>query len=350
VRLSHWDFRPKRRNRYVAVGSAAGRPDSLWKRPGFRILLLGAFGVLVYLEYDAVVQSSLLQSLSRPSDLWKAGMEKIRFQVAPPPPAEHRGVLSADSSAREWSCLDGGDASCISAWSGLDEEEKGRIRVMVRKARLAWGAPESTEVRALFRKGFPGAAPEGMDPGGASGPIPGITAEEWRLSRVRMDWPQGSLILSTHQDSEGREQICRLVNGKREDCLDRDPARTPVRTYQAYAPSRERPPTLDFAAPAGETVHPILPGRVVALPADSAGWLKLHHGGSLFSFYAGFEPAEPRLSVGAPVRLADILGRALAPDTAASEPPALRLRIEQDGSPLDPLAFLGLESDSLHGR
>ena len=270
----------------MAVGSAAGRPDSLWKRPGFRILLLGAFGLLVYLKYDAFVQSPYLRSLAHPAELWRTGMDKVRLRIAPPPPDGYLGVLSADSSAREWSCADGGnsgDGACITAWSGMDEDEKGRIRAMVQKARLAWGAPESTEVRALFRRQVPAARPEGDEPEDAARASLGMDAEEWRLARIRMEWPQGSLTVAPRRGADGREEICRIGNGRREECLDGSQPLPPLRTFQTPFPSRERPPTLDFAAPAGEAVHPILPGHVVALPADSAGWLQLHPGGSLFS-------------------------------------------------------------------
>jgi hypothetical protein len=350
VRLSHWDFRPKRRSRFVAVGSAAGRSGSLWKRPGLRIFVLGAFGVLVYLKYDDFVQSALLQSLNRPGELWKTGVEKVRSRIAPPPPAQYRGAYSADSLAREWSCTASEGISCISLWSGLEEEEKGRIRAMVGKARLAWGAPETSGVSALFRRFSPMSSREGSLPLESAEMSSREDGKPWRLSRIRLDWPQGGLTVAPYIHPDGTERLCRVQSGMRGDCLGIRRPRPPLKVSQSPAPSLERPPTLDFAAPAGEIVHPILPGRVAALPADSDGWLKLHHGGSLFSYYAGLEHAGTGLDVGAPVRADDTLGRARVPDSSAAAPITLRLRIERDGSPVDPVAFLGLESDSLHGR
>ena len=105
-------------------------------------------------------------------------------------------------------------------------------------------------------------------------------------------------------------------------------------------------PAARFAAPPNALVRPILRGRVVDLPApgDSAHWLKLHHGRNLFSYYRGVARLDSAVRVGAMLDPGATLGWA-APESAAVD-----LRLEAEGRPLDPLAFLGLPLEGAHGR
>jgi hypothetical protein len=88
---------------------------------------------------------------------------------------------------------------------------------------------------------------------------------------------------------------------------------------------------------------------VVSVPSqgDTAGWLELHHGRNLFSFYRGLARVGSSVRAGAMVEPGDTLGW-MAGDSAR-----LELRIESAGKIVDPLAFLGLPAsgeETRHGR
>jgi hypothetical protein len=142
---------------------------------------------------------------------------------------------------------------------------------------------------------------------------------------------------------------------------------------------------LGLRAALDEAVHPVLPGRILEVPQGPDGWLKVHHGGTLFSYYSGLARLRPGLVTGLRVDTEDTLGFAGPLPASLAAPPAyttsatsaasaasaattdspvadtitgavagrtppapaseglLLLRIEKDGSPADPRAFLGLD-------
>jgi hypothetical protein len=108
-------------------------------------------------------------------------------------------------------------------------------------------------------------------------------------------------------------------------------------------------PVAGFSAVNGAGVRPILRGQVVSVPpqGDTAGWLELHHGRNLFSFYRGLARLDTSVRAGAIVEPGDTLG------WMGGDASRLELRIESAGKSLDPLAFLGLPDfpeENPHGR
>ena len=72
MKLSHRDFRPAKRSRFV------GLPPH--RRPALRILLLGAFGILVYYKFDDFLASRAIKALKNPSALLRSAAEAVGWQ------------------------------------------------------------------------------------------------------------------------------------------------------------------------------------------------------------------------------------------------------------------------------
>lgn len=365
MRLSHRDFRPKKRRKYVLPGSVEDRSGPSRKRLTLRILLLAAFGILVYLKYDDFIQSPLIKRLREPQQLWKDAVRNFR-EPAVREPATALPQISPDSVFMLWSCASAKSDSCLDAWAGMDAGDKGSIRALLWKARLRMKLPEPSSFAAGFR-GNPAAVPEtgtaqdsASEAAEAAGEAP---ARPWRLDRIRFQAGPGSLDLESLRDSAGGERWCLrstpptadpdiLLEGRSAatlTCLDEPRPKPPLRLFSDPELHPERPPVLSFRTGSGEAFHPILPGKVMGLPSGEKGWLKVYHGRNLFSYYSGFAGIGKDLDPGALVGVGDTLGFAGDADTAAAMPGGaartgtLRLRIEKDGSPIDPLAFLGLE-------
>lgn len=325
------------------------------KRPTIRILLLAAFGLLVYLKYDAFIQSSLIKSLRQPEQLWKSVAS--RFRKTPEPVSALAGpMVSSDSTLLQWRCASPGSDSCLDAWSGLDAGNKGLVRALIWKTRLQLDLPEFSSFTTDFRRNPP--ASPGTD---SAGEIPEGMGESpenpLRLHAIRFLAGSRTLRLESRGDSAGGETWCvapeDLGAGFKPACLVDPAPKPPLRLFEEPELRQERPPVLSFHTGSGEAFHPVLPGKVMNLPSGEGDWLKIYHGQLLFSYYSGYADISRGLRVGALVGIEDTLGFARRTDTSGTagiaegtpRAGALRLRIEKDGSPVDPLAFLGLEAD-----
>lgn len=342
MRLSHWDFRPKQRRRFVASGTFDGRPGSR-RKPALRILLLLSLGLLVYFKYDDVVQSGWVDRLREPGELWKEAMALLPGSGKAAAPSASP-VYSPDSTAQEWTCAAPAQDSCLAAWTALPAADRGALRALILKARLKLGLPPPSGFHALFLR-TPAA-----DPGAAA-------VTPWKLGRLILETGNRTVTLSPVSDPGGTW------------CSQDDPGSASGACLAAPLPSpplagrservASRPPEAAFPGPAGRAFGPILPGRIVEWPAG-AGWIKIHHGGSLYSYYSGVASPAPGVAVGSRVEPGVALGFTAGLDSAsaAAQPAsgegllaagvpsrdrgeALRLRIEKDGSPIDPSAFLG---------
>lgn len=350
MRLSHWDFRPRRRRKYVTPGSGDGPSGPARGRPTLRILLLAAFGLLVYLKYDDFIRSPLIQGLREPEKLWRETVARLREPEPSAPSAAALPQVSPDSTRWEWRCASPDQDSCLSAWTGLDSAQRGSLRAALLKVRLGFGVPEPSAFSALFHRPPAGSLASVPFQEPSLAPADGEAAG-LRLVGLDLESEGGRLRAVWSVDSLGRGRWCEGLPRSRAGgmpCLEPAPPQPPLRPAPAAALETVRPPVLAFAVPGRAPVHPVLPGRVVSPGVAGAGWIKLHHGGGLFSYYSGLDSLRAGLRAGDRVSPEDTLGFAAAADSARPEGPdgRLRLRIERGGSPVDPLAFLGLAADS----
>lgn len=327
MKHSHRDFRPPRRSRYVS------RPPK--RRPTLRILLLGLLGLAVYLKFDAVVRLPFWKSFRNPGAWLSARMHPATLAPSPSPV-----VLNWDNdSAHVKAACPIQPSLCLGAGFPLGPEPAGQVREILGKAEALWDAHANAGFTATFARSRDLASAE----------------SHWDLERLELPGAPRPLRLD-RDASRGEAVFC--AEGR---CLDDLRPRMPLAVFRSTRElrlpaettdpglPRESAPAVRFQAANGAGVTPILRGRVIAIPAagDSLGWLELHHGRNLFSFYRGIARMGASVRAGALVEPGDTLGW-IAGDSAAVE-----LRIESGGRPLDPLAFLGLPAapeEPLHVR
>lgn len=380
MRLSHWDFRPKKRRKYVVAGSVEDRSAPPRKRPTLRILLLAAFGVLVYWKYDSFIRSPLAQTLLHPGILWQKTAAFLAMPTAPTSAAT-TAETSPDSLWMRWTCASSKQDSCVDSWTGLEPGEKGRLRSLLWKTRLRGNLPAPDSFSAAYRRNS--GVTQGPEASAAEGAYPDPASSlSWRLEHVKLSAGGRELALAPLIDGAGTESFCLREEGSplgsQALCLAGPEPRSPLVQSDPPRLIQERPPVIAFLPAGNRPVHPVLPGKVMDLPPVEGGWLKLHHGGTLFSFYSGFAMIRPGLQAGSMVDTRDTLGFSGSPDSTAVSAvegisigaagtdtgivaaanvaaatangvhaaDGLHLRIERDGSPVDPMAFLGLDPDS----
>jgi hypothetical protein len=327
VKFSHRDFRPPRRSKYV------GRPIKRW--PTLRILLLGLFGLAVYLKFDTVARLPIWKTARHPG-AWIT----TRFHPPAPPPLRSPVVLAWDpDSNRVKADCPAATAACLDAGFPLGPEPAGQVRAALGKAHSRW----QTRTEGGFAATFARVAE------------PGATDTGWSLRRLEIRDTPRDLVLEK-DSAAGGNAFC--AEGR---CLDDMAPHAPLTAYlyarpwpwamPAFDPGLPLPdaPAARFTAPGGAGVHPILRGQVVSVPpqGDTAGWLELHHGRNLFSYYRGLARLGASVRAGAMLEPGDTLGW-MGGDSAR-----LDLRIESAGTALDPLAFLGLPAsaeETPHGR
>lgn len=303
-----------------------------------RILLLAAIGVAVYLKFDTVVSSTAFQKLHRSGEALSALFAKGE---SPAEPASLAAGLrwAADSGAVEAECGSAKIDSCLDRWSGLGEDALGTLRASLQKAEAQWDVVAAGGFTARFQR-LAGDA-DLLNPGGTV----------LSLARLDVRGAKGDVYLSRAPGGSAAP-LCAA-----ERCLDALHPRPPFARFRrngpapAADPSEARIPEAAFSPLEASAAKPILRGRVVELPSGGTGWMKLYHGGNLFSYYRGFTRVRPGLSAGSMVNAEDTLGQVIpGEDTLAG----LELRIEKDGLMVDPVAYLGLPvSDSagaIHGR
>lgn len=339
MKLTHRDFRPLRRSKFVA--------QPLKRRPTLRIILLAAIGITVYLKYDTVVRSKAFKSLSEPAKLWHAMLHE-EGALAPTLISGAGLKWSLDSSFLEAEC-GGSAAACLESWSGLGREPVGTLRAVMEKARIQWNADADNGFTAKFTR--IAAAGEPMD---------GKPAD-LELSRVELRGARNVLTLE-RSDANRPSAFCVEGIGRESGkCLDERRTQLPFArarigipgagadsglaggaghgTMEAMAGEEGR--VMRVFSLAGPSVRPVLAGRVVAVPDSlpSDQWVKIYHGENTFSWYRGFSALRSGIAPGVMIGTDDTLGFvAMRGDTVE----ALDVKIEQDGIPADPFVFLGI--------
>jgi hypothetical protein len=295
-----------------------------------RILLLGAVGVAVYLKFDTVAASRAMQGLKQPRQ-WFDNLLHANAAPLPLPASPMALGWSVDSMAVSVNCPSRPEA-CLGEGFPLGREPAGTLREFLGKVSSQWNA----DARNGFTAGYHRAA-------AAVGEFP-----SWELVKLELRGAQGELAL----EAVPGKPATVLCAGSR--CLDEMKPQAPLPGFRqvlrrdlpapipsGFASAAGTVPSARFLPAAGNAVRSILRGRVVTLPGpgEAGQWIKLHHGGNLFSYYRGFARLDTALRAGAMVAAGDTLGWLAAPGDSAA---ALDLRIEADGSAMDPLAFLGL--------
>ena len=319
MKLTHRDFRPLRRSRYVA--------QPLKRRPTLRILLLAAIGVTVYLKYDSVVNSKAFHNLRQPRRMLDAmlGQNLAPSETLP----AGAGILWApDSSQVEADCPSNRIDVCLEQWRGLGREPVGTLRSDLEKAKVQWDADAANGIKARFLR-----VPDATDP---------LAAKMALLELVRLEIRGQKANLVLEQAAGGRSgRLC-----DRDRCLDALHPQAPLsrfREVRAADPDQAEsrlPADARLIAMPGSAAKPVLRGRVVEAPSvpGSDHWVKIYHGENTFSYYRGLATLKPGLKPGAFLEAGDTLGFMGAGDSAT----ALDLRIEKDGMRVDPYAFMGL--------
>lgn len=348
MKLSHRDFRPQRRLKYVAP------PPK--RRPTLRILLLAVIGLAVYLKYDTVVTSQTFQNLRKNTEELVADLVK-KVPAAHSTSTTDTGLRwSVDSTSLEAVCTSPKADSCLEQWHGLGKETVGTLNAYLRKAIAQWDADAGGGFLARFRR-----VPNESDP-----LAPGNAGTLLEIDRLELRSAKGTVVLERIPE---KNALC--AEGR---CLDELNPRAPFANFrQAAIPihsdaQEARIPEAAFIPLGDAAAGPVLRGRVIELsiPADSVitpvgsanpgaippvpgpsvstgTWIKIYHGRNIFSFYRGFAELHAGLRPGSVVNTGDTLG--MVPGKGDSLG-VLELRIEQDGLMVDPYAFLGLQPDS----
>lgn len=327
MKLTHRDFRPLRRSKYVA--------QPLKRRPTLRILALAAIGIAVYLKFDSVVNSKVFQNFRQPRRLVDAMLHQ--------PPADSAVASAAglawspDSTRLDAECMDSTVENCLKRWqSVLGSEATGALRGILAKA--------STQLEVEAAHGFEARFVPIVE---SSDPLEGPPAS-LELTRLEIRGGKESLVLE-RTPGNALAPFC----GK-QGCLDVNPARMPFARYRitettdsAYPePNRTPGPMLSLVPLSGLKAKPIQRGRVVEVPAamEAHQWVKIYHGANLFSFYRGLASLDPAVKTGAMIESGEFLGQVAAIGDSAG---VLDLRIEKGGLPVDPFEFLGIVPEAV---
>ena len=311
------------------------------RRPALRILLLGGFGILVYLKFDAFIASRPFRYLRDPASMrealasWMAGSRRKDSQ------SDASGSWSADSSRYAFQCPSARLEPCLQALESLGPGTSGKVSALLYKARLQLRIPSPTGFNAVLEKPLPEAS------GPADREIEGSQARSiLEVARLELTSEAETWTLEARSAPTGQVRYCTPRNR----CLD------DLRPAPPFHPFASRPspgaPDLILLPPEAAAFGPVLAGRIVELSArgDGARRIKLYHGRNLFSYYLNFGSLQTGLATGDYVNTADTLGYAAGGGDSSTR---LSLRIEKDGAFIDPLAFLGLEAGNRgagHGR
>ncbi|GEM_PF-2297176 len=324
MKLTHRDFRPLRRSKYVA--------QPLKRRPTLRILLLAVIGVTVYLKYDSVVNSKAFRNLRQPRRI----LDAMLHQDIPPVEASAPGEglrWSRDSSEVELACPGARIEACLDRSNSLGREAVGALRADVEKAQVQWQADATKGVKARFVR-----VPDAADP-------LTIGASRLELARLEILGTNGSVVLESRPGENGAT-LC-----ERNRCLDAFQPQPPFARYRetdktaAEVPGRRWIPEAGFTSLEGPAAKPILRGRVVEAPANLGPdqWVKIYHGENTFSWYRGFSSLRTGLKPGDLIETQDTLGFVASQGDSAG---TLEVRIEKNGLLVDPRGFLGAASKS----
>lgn len=322
MKLTHRDFRPLRRSKYVA--------QPLKRRPTLRIVALTAVGIAVYLKFDSVVDSKIFQNLRQPRKLVEAMLHKGPVAAAVSPSA---GLTwSADSAQVEAECSDSLIANCLYRWqSSLGAETIGALRGVLAKASMQLEVNADHGFNAHFIPAIETADPQ-------EGPVASLI-----LSRLEISGGSETLVLERPPGNTSAP-FC-----DKRKCLDANPLRMPVARFRvkvkmdpAGTESRlAAGTTLSLIPIDGSNVNPILRGRVVEAPSNPGPdrWVKIYHGADIFSYYGGLSDLGPTIKPGTMIEAGETLGQVAA---AGDSSGILDVRIEKGGVFIDPFEFLGV--------
>jgi hypothetical protein len=277
VKISHTDFRPKKRSGVVP----SGKPRR--KIPLLRILLLIAAAFFIYTKFDVLAGG--VRALN-PAALW----QRVFGSDAPVAANVQGPAWSSDSSEFSLDCPRGLQGCCDpvpASGAGICREALALLTKA--RSRGALGAEEPGSPLRLHARAASSRTGQ----------------EVFHLAAL-----QGRTRGSTY--AYQRNTAGSWCDGRR-GCLSVPSPRAPLSLGRLLRGSGAAPDSGDGLSwarwvSASSPVHPVLPGRIVSL--DSAGRrLRVYHGGELYTTYQPLRLAAG-LRVGAPVTPGTVLGEA----------------------------------------
>jgi hypothetical protein len=305
VRLSHADFRPGKRPRYVPSGSPRR------KLPLIRIALLLGLGFLVYTGFDEYWPR--LRDSVQPAALW------ARAFGSGAPAATLAAAWSGDSSRITLECPRGLTGACCEALRPAGPDLCGEAAALMTKAR---------------RKGAirVGARQEGTLQLEARAVVSDLGDWGFQLSGLRGRDGAGVFLF---RRAAGAAAWCDAARG----CLREPAPRAPL----AGGLLREEPGAGPRWTAPGAQVRAVLPGRVAAVTKARDGMrVRVYHGRELYTDYGPLTPAAGVKS-GALVKAGSHLGNAPG---AGGEGHTLTVRVRQAGLNVDPAAFWNVNGNA----
>ncbi len=323
MKLSHRDFRPQKRFKYVAQPSK--------RRPTIRILVLVAFGVLVYLKFDSVFSSKIAQSVLHPGRLFtglKNPSDRLAVtpnviagtQTSPNPSLNLR--WSTDSLQVDLLCPTDNVKECLRSAQGLDSSLAGNLRGLIHKVALQWNRTPLKGFSVHFIS----------DTASRDTPI------RFALQSLEFMSSEGPLILNRKVTGTSN-QYCSARS-----CLDDLTPQLPIWDFHGLQSTLQHPVGVRYTALAPSVFHPMLAGQVVFIDSQ-AQRLKMYHGHNIFSDYAGSIKLSLNLKVGSKVEAQDTLGIAGVEGDSLS---GLIFHIEKNGLYLDPRDFIPTPGLAVH--
>ena|GEM_PF-3758113 len=322
MRLSHADYRPGKRPRFVPSGPPRR------KFPLIRIVLLLALGVFVYAKFDDLWNG--VRSVANPVTLWNkiTGSGEATASGSVDGKAG-RLIWSADSSRVSLECAGGLTKDCCEHLGRADAGLCQATKALLEKARWKGALtrtvatrPLRIEARAvvgdLGEWGYELAGLNGRDGAGHFGFRRAAGSQAWCDAR------RGCLRASTARAP--------LLDGH----LVRDAAGGPPETVRAGT-------TFVKWSSGSPRVRAVLPGRVAKVTPfgsdTSAVTVMVYHGAELYVSYGPLRPVTG-VKPGALVKAGSYLGDARG--TTAEGGYALNVGLRQAGRPVDAVAFWGL--------
>ncbi len=332
MEFSHWDFRPKQRQRFV------GKPGR--KVPFLRILLLLALGGTLYWQFDNLISITWITSI-------RESVSELRAPKPESSPSQKPGFQSNwsnDSTLLDVNCPDARKSECVKFLDSLHSGLGNSFLALSEKAKrkIPVSAPyDSVSASIRFPGDVPGSKPDFPWP--LSFTLRGANAREvFSLQRFESGpaLPDLKALLT-------RYDYCSVRHG----CLRSREVGLPMPKAEIFqisgSPServsvRGNPVILrDAESPA---VFPALPGKLVDIRAEEHGVfaVKLYHGRGLFTYYGGLSRLHLNVKMGSILASRDTLGFV---DSLGGKISSMAFSAEEAGRFVDPMAFLNVQTE-----
>ena len=355
MKLSHRDFRPQKRSKFVS------QPPP--HKPILRILLLAVFGAIVYLKFDSFISLNFIQKiLHRTKGSISANQNQTVAAIA------GEWIWSKDSLNLDFTCANFPLETCLAEKGKIDfaaepsqtnrenteSQIKSRLRSLLKKMEIQWKEKpkNNLKVQLVGSRDI------------TDSPI------DWKFSAISFQGIKDKVNIIISQE-QGKEKFCLGSY-----CLDEEKFQSPLEKYsliqdlEEHTDSNRNPIshfTLDQSQeiPVHQIIHPISKGMIISFQSKPL-LIKLYHGHGLFSYYSGNFLPKKGLQIKTMVNLQDTLGHleksipisssdtsgsstnsATLPDSSRNFTSSLlgnlSLQVERNGQFINPTEFLNLQ-------